>query len=851
MKTFAFALVLALAACFGAVTGAWADTKCTGTISGNSPPNGPFPYSTPLMTITGNVTVPNGASCTLSSVNVTGNVQAGNGSSLTLSYVNISGNVQVQSGGTLLANAYEEPMTIGGNVQASNCSTALLEGNVTVGGNVQIQGCSGTGPTGFQGPDIVIKGNFLCQSNSGGCEAWLGTVSGNVQVQSNGVADVSLVTVGGNLQCQANAGTVTHNHGPSWVTGNTQGQCAGFSTTTTQIGTTVAPVGACANLMSLPGSGFPVPNSVIVSAVDTPAAAATATTPALPERCIVSGHIDDHISPVDNCEYQDGFQVQMPIAASWNGRFFMQGGGGTEGSVPTAVGTNAGGAPASTDFGIANGYAVATQDGGHENSEQKVASCDSGYGNANELYLDPWGTNGHGYQSIEAATLVAKYVINEYYGTGPAHSYWLGCSDGGRDGMVMSQNFPQYYDGIVAGDPTYDLESVEVFGAWGIGQFVNLYQTTTPPLPPVTTVPGPAPEAAEPLLYPAMPAADQALFETALLQACDALDGVADGVIDNLPACQATFNPVTATYTSGGTTYPLQCTGAKNATCLTSAQIQAVLAFEQGPRTTSGQPVKVPAGGVAPDHADNTVPGSPYDGAYMTTIGVTASTEGTATTPGVLYPAGETQFAYGFLTPPMPTFSPPTFNVNTDLGLLNPTTPISVYSTSLDINKFISYGHKIIWYHGLSDVAVPAVGTINYYDQMAAQHGGLAGAQSFSRLYPIPNMGHCSGGPATDQIDLLTPVVNWVEHGTAPGPITASSTATAFSAATYQVGFVTGAPDNAPTQRTRPVCPYPQEARFIGSTTLVGGVPVATNPADLANASNYTCITPSAPPYLQ
>jgi len=302
MKTFALSLILAIAACFGAVSGAWADTTCTSSISGNSPPNGPFPYATPLMTINGNVTVPNGASCTLSAVSVTGNIQAGTGSSLTLSYVKVSGNVQVQSRGTLLVNAYLEPSSIGGNVQATNCSSALLEGNVTVGGNVQIEGCTGAGPNGFQGQDIVIKGNFLCQNNSGGCEAWLGEVTGNVQVQSNGPGtDVSLATVGGNLQCSGNAGTLTHQHGPSWVTGNTQGQCAGFSTTTTSIGTTVTPVGACANIASLPGSGFPVPNTVIVSAVDTPGAAATSTTPALPERCIVVGYIDDHISPVDNC----------------------------------------------------------------------------------------------------------------------------------------------------------------------------------------------------------------------------------------------------------------------------------------------------------------------------------------------------------------------------------------------------------------------------------------------------------------------------------------------------------------------------------------------------------------------
>ncbi len=128
-------------------------------------------------------------------------------------------------------------------------------------------------------------------------------------------------------------------------------------------------------------------------------------------------------------------------------------------------------------------------------------------------------------------------------------------------------------------------------------------------------------------MYAAFPAADQALFETALLQTCDALDGVADGVIDNLPACKAAFDPATATYTSGGTTFPLQCSGAKNATCLSPAQIQAVENFNQGPRTTAGNTIQAPAGAVASNHVDNTVQGYAYDGGWMTTVGIPASAE--------------------------------------------------------------------------------------------------------------------------------------------------------------------------------------------------------------------------------
>jgi Tannase and feruloyl esterase len=192
-------------------------------------------------------------------------------------------------------------------------------------------------------------------------------------------------------------------------------------------------------------------------------------------------------------------------------------------------------------------------------------------------------------------------------------------------------------------------------------------------------------------------------------------------------------------------------------------------------------------------------------------------------------------FGYLVLSPAQPTFDLLGFNFDTDLGLVSRSTPVVTYSTSLDIRRFVDNGHKIIWYHGLSDPGVPVLDTIKYYEEMAQQFGGLERAQQFSRFYPIPNMGHCGGGPATDQFNLVTPLVNWVENGTPPGPINA--TGVNFTPATYQVSFVQG-----PATRTRPLCPYPQQARFTGSVSVIGGVPIATNQADLADPTKYQCI---------
>ncbi len=796
---FAFAIAAAL---FGTSDAKAADITCSGTIGG----------STSAANLKGQVVVPDNASCTLSFVNVSQGVTVGKGASLTI-------------------NGYLEPSTIGGPIVANNCGSVLIQGNVTVEGDVAITSCKGTGTNGFQGPDTAIKGNFTCEGNRGACLAWLGKVDGNVEIRSNHsslASDISLVDIGGQLSCAGNAPAPTHLRGPSWGDRDS-GQCNGFLTQTTSIATAVTPAASCGALAAIPPSQFPVPNTVITSAVDTPAGSGQ------PQRCIVNGYVNQHTSPVDNCVYKNGFQVQLPLPASWNGRFVAVGGGGSEGSVPTATGSGSG--------TVANGYAVATQDGGHENTDLHAASCDSGFGNNNEFYLSPLGTITNATQSVQTTTLTAKFLINQYYGDGPQRSYWTGCSTGGRQAMSMMQNYPQFFDGIIAGDPVYNLQAIGLTETWGGEQILNVY-LNNPSLPqPPTTVAQPAPQPPGPVVYPAFPAADQALFERALLQACDALDGVADGVVDNVTTCGRRFDPLTASYTSGGVTYPLLCPGAKDSTCLSLAQIQAVKNINQGPRS-NGKFVHAPAGVEVNDPVSNVVQGYAYDGGYFATTGIPSRKIGNPGGVGGDFSLGVGSFGYGFLCPHQPTYYTFSFNFNSksDLAMLCRTSPHIKAATSINIDRFVKYGHKAIWYHGLSDPGPPVLETTLYYNEMANRYGGLDAAQKFSRYYPIPGMGHCSGGPATDQFDMIAPLSNWVEHGVAPGPVTGSGTN--FTAARYQTDLVTTAPISAPTSRNRPLCPYPQQARFTGSTHVVSGVRVAVNPADLANASNYVCVTP-------
>jgi Tannase and feruloyl esterase len=470
MRTAALALMLTVVGLFGSVSVARADTSCSGLIKGAA--------------VKGNLVVPKNASCTLDTVSITGDVL-------------------VRENAALTVQAYVEPSTIGGSVLADHCAFTLLEGTVTVGGDLQIQSC--TAKSGFAGPGIKIRGNFRCQSNLAPCEAWLGKVDRDLLLQNNRssvAADVSLNSIGGNLQCQQNTPAPTHDAGPDWVTGDLQGQCSqhrGFGAVGTSIippGTTPGKSVACEGLANL--TDFPVPNTQITSAVLN---AATAT---LPAHCQVDGIINARVGS-DGCNYGDGFEVRLPMPAAWNGRFMFQGGGGTEGAVPAATGSAGTLSPT-----LAHGWAVASQDGGHENSQ--LAKCASG--SPNQFYLDAQGVIDFSYQSIQVATLTAKYLVAAYYGEGPERSYWVGCSTGGRQAMVMSQTFPQYYDGIVAGDPVYDLEAISFSELWGLEKIFAI--TPTPITYTATTPPAP-------LLYPAFPLSDQQLFTKASFKPAMAL----------------------------------------------------------------------------------------------------------------------------------------------------------------------------------------------------------------------------------------------------------------------------------------------------------------------------------------
>jgi hypothetical protein len=495
---------------------------------------------------------------------------------------------------------------------------------------------------------------------------------------------------------------------------------------------------------------------------------------ALPPHCRVQG-IAQERTGVRGIPYGIKFEVRLP--AQWNGRFMFQGAGGTQGTLGAATGGAGTASPT-----LAKGFVVASENGGHDNATlSPMGNIIAG----NMFYDDPQAVKDWAYNSADVTTRTAKFLIEALYDRKPRYSYFVGCSTSGRQGMAMSQLFPKHFDGIVAGDPFFVPPMISMSETWAVQQVRSVS-----PVDPVTGAP---------IYHQSYSVADRELFTRALMESCDALDGLADGVIDNRAACR--FDP--AKFKFAATGKPLQCAGAKEADCLSQAQVTAIKNMARGPRTSWGAKVYAPDGTL--------VTGYPYDGGWMEPSGIPARNIGTPTSPPGNLSLGTAQLTLFWFKTPDPTANPVDFDWDRDVSLVVKRSP--AVNNDTHIEDFRRQGGKIIWYHGLSDSGPPYTYTAEYFDNVAKR--SPREGRDFMRLYLIPNMGHCSGGPSTDRFDFLTPLMNWVENGDAPEEIVATGTA-----------FKT-----APTTRSRPLCVYPKVARYSGPA---GG--------DIGLAENYRCV---------
>src|SRR5262245_61590175 len=487
-----------------------------------------------------------------------------------------------------------------------------------------------------------------------------------------------------------------------------------------------------------------LPDTVITSTVLNANGATSAAGVPLPEHCVVRGIIEPRTGIPDNRAYGTMFELRVPT--KWNGRFFFQGQGGTGGSVVAATGQSQ--LPPGNSPPLAAGWAVVSFDGGHEGG-------DAAFG------LDPKAKTDFAYHSMDIAAVTAKVLIAQYYGQGPRRSYFAGCSNGGRQGMMFSQRFPTYFDGIIAGSATYRLSVSYVDSSWGLQQLTAI---------------APPGASGAPIMANAFSNADLTLVANDILAVCDGRDGVIDGMVLNTNACN--FKD----YDPGR----LQCTGSKTPTCLTPAQVTALKNLQRGARDSKNHQLY------------NLWPWDPGIGGTQWR----SWKLGTSTTPtpnAIKFSFCSTSVGYLYLTPPVPGFDCLTMNFDTDPARLAENSFLD--ADNPDLRAFRDHGGKILWYHGTVDPSTPSTETLRYYGNMtAATTGSTALSEEFARVFVVPGFGHCNGGSALDRFDPLTPMVNWVEKGIPPEQMTATGT-------------------NFPG-RSRPLCVYPKTAWYNGTGSI-------------------------------
>lgn len=456
-------------------------------------------------------------------------------------------------------------------------------------------------------------------------------------------------------------------------------------------------------------------------------AAKVVATGALPEHCDVRGVIWPEAK----------FAVKLPTA--WKERFQMVGNGGTAGVISFAAMDNA----------LRRGFASASTDTGHDAEREPFATF---------AYVTPENPNGRrkfldfAYLSVHNTAVVAKKIIQAYYGKAPRYSYWVGCSTGGRQGLQEAQRYPEDFDGYVIGAPGLFLTGNVTRRMW-VGQ---------------------SQLGAGEIKVEQLPALNKAVYDK-----CDAADGLADGIIEDPRRCG--FRP--------SRDLP-KCSGAERADCFTAGQMASIAKIYQGPRNSKGEQLH---------------PGEPLGSESVWAENLIGPSK-------TVLPRSESQMKFAILDPPPgPSWSYTQFDFDKDpprtqkaAAELNPRNP--------DLTPLMKRGGKVIHYSGWADQQVNPLPTIDYYQSVNKRMGEQA-VRGFYRLYMVPGMFHCSGGPGCNTADWLGAVMEWVEKGVAPEQLTGVHL------------------ENGQTGMTRPLCPYPQVARHKGTGSI-------------REAANFTCVMP-------
>lgn len=490
---------------------------------------------------------------------------------------------------------------------------------------------------------------------------------------------------------------------------------------------------ACADLTHFKLQGVEITKSELVPAgitIPPPYPGAPSIGP-LPSHCRVDG-VMNRRQGIDGQEFGIGFALALPEASAWNHDFIMQGGGGSNGIVAYPTGANYSGDKSA----LARGFAVASTDTGHK---ARTGGFDFSFMRDQQAYLD------FAFLANAEVAGLAKQIISRYYAKAAAYSYFVGCSTGGREGMILSQRYPTVFNGIVSGDPAMRTARSNL----AIAQWIPVAYNQAAPKDP----------SGKPQIDKFLTEDDRKLFMDSLIKRCDARDGVADGMISDPLGCD--FDPAT-----------IACKSGQTKACIAPEKIAAIKKAFAGPKDSSGI---------------QAYPGFLYD------TGITA----TGFVPGLLSLGKNGLFGpYTIAT-----------KLDVDQAARNASDPL-VEPASTNLSTFSGNGGKLIFFHGDSDPWFSPLDTLEYYKSLSESNGGPDKVAEWSRLFLVPGMAHCGGGPSLDHFDMLSAVVDWVENGKAPESVTA--TGQAFPG------------------RSRPLCAYPKHAQYAGS-------------GDTQDAHNFQC----------
>lgn len=480
---------------------------------------------------------------------------------------------------------------------------------------------------------------------------------------------------------------------------------------------------------------------------------------ALPAHCLVEGYFAEREGTIAG-PYRIAFRMRLP--ADWNGRFFFQGGGGTNGVVGDATGPNGAG----NTLALVRGYAVIAQDSGHDNTLNFLAD----HGGQMVFGHDPQARRDYIFSSLKPVYDLGRHLQRAFYGRDSDTEIFWGCSKGGQEGVAFAQRYPEAFDGIVAMAPAISLPRASLAETWDTQALARIF-TATGEVPSV--------DGMRRLFSPEQ----YGLVSQAVLEACDGLDGREDGVVAALGMCTtARVEPQLRAR---------MCETGDD--CLSGAQVNALLTIMGGPQDSVGNPLYAPwpwdAGIGSPGWAvwkTGLVDGPPAINVALAGQALPAI----FSTPPTALPfdperALEWQLAFDFdedaptiyaAAPPFSTSSWEDFN-----------------ERSPDLAAFSANGGRLIVPHGTSDPVFSVLDSTAWWDEVNAASGG--NAADFTRVFPVPGMAHCGGGPATDRFDSLTALEEWVLQDDAPDAIMAT------------------AGDDTPFPgREMPLCPYPQIA---------------------------------------